>query len=369
MKKMKYLTAAVVVLLLLGAVGYALSPGDSLVTLKYIAGKFVPETVRKGGEAADSKLEEAYSEGKEQLDTVQKGLYTKVNGGESDLLYSAAFRPSEWRDGEIIELSSGSGVLMQEGVATVRHNGVFIDVGEGIEVASGSQLLHGHRYLSGEETTAEIEVLSGAAVLGVQGEYRRRGGIEDPTPFYDVSRLDWYCEQVRFAYNKDLFAGTGKHTFDPALVMDRAMVVTVFYKMAGKPQNELEAASGVSFLDVPEDQWYAPYVKWAKNNGVASGTGGGMFSPEDKINREQFAQLFYNFRINYLKQSEPERADLTEFSDAESVSGWAKDAVSWAVYSGLLGSVRKDTKVLDPQGLTDRAATATMLWLFDQKMK
>ena len=51
-------------------------------------------------------------------------------------------------------------------------------------------------------------------------------------------------------------------------------------------------------------------------------------------------------------------AALTAFSDADKVSGYAAEAMQWAVAEGLLqGSNGK----LDPQGSATRAQVATML--------
>ena len=51
--------------------------------------------------------------------------------------------------------------------------------------------------------------------------------------------------------------------------------------------------------------------------------------------------------------------DLTAFPDGDSVSGWAKDSVSWAVAEGLLTG--RDDGTLDPAGTATRAEIATIL--------
>ena len=49
---------------------------------------------------------------------------------------------------------------------------------------------------------------------------------------------------------------------------------------AGKAAPEGESAGVGSFLDVPEDAWYAAAVTWATDHDVITGTGGGLFSPD-----------------------------------------------------------------------------------------
>ena len=61
------------------------------------------------------------------------------------------------------------------------------------------------------------------------------------------------------------------------LLMNRAMLVTVMYRLAGSPEGELSQAQA-SFADVPADSWYASYVRWGVSRGIASGTGADTFS-------------------------------------------------------------------------------------------
>ena len=58
-------------------------------------------------------------------------------------------------------------------------------------------------------------------------------------------------------------------------------------------------------------------------------------------------------------------AALTAFSDADKVSGYAAEAMQWAVAEGLLqGSNGK----LNPQGSATRAQVATILMRFMEKI-
>ena len=363
-KKFKILIAAALAAVLLGGVGYALAPDDSLLTLSYLTEQFLPVARKRGEEAGAKKLQETYDQAKDKLDKVQQGL-RKESGRESGTLYNATLAPMELHDGEMIEVSAGGSVLMQEGAAVVNHNGAFIDATTGTEIPTGSKLVYGHRYLAGENTTARIEVMSGAARMGVQSEYLRSGGVSNPTPFYDVSRLDWYSTQVNYVFNKNYFAGVSEHEFGGGVLMNRAMVMTVFYKMAGQPEDEMEAASHVSFRDVPEDKWYAPFIKWAADQKITSGTGPDTFSPDELISREQFVQLLYNFSVHYMGKDLSKRADLSVFEDRADISAWAVDAVSWGVSEGLLKSMSGSKQILMPRGYNDRVAIAVMLYTFD----
>ena len=82
-----------------------------------------------------------------------------------------------------------------------------------------------------------------------------------------------------------------------------------------------------------------------------------------KYSDEQLATILYR----YAKQKGydvSKSAALTGFSDADKVSGYAAEAMQWAVAEGLLqGSNGK----LNPQGSATRAQVATILMRFMQK--
>lgn len=367
-KSAKILAAGTLTVCLLAGVGYAMTPEDSLVSLSYLTEKFLPLAQKKGEEAGGNKLQQSYDNGKKALDAVQNELLENI-GGKSDLKTGASLAPVNWSDGALVELPTGSSLLMGEGTAVVSHNGALVDVTAGKEVHTGTRLQKQHRYLVGEETKAVVEIMSGAATMGVQGPYHNTPGKANPMPFYDVSRLDWYYAPVSFAYEKGILSGTGPNTFEPSIVMDRAQVVTAFYKLAGNPKNELDAASNVHFADVPADAWYAPYVKWAAAQNVTAGIGNGKFGPDVKIDREQFVQLLYNFARGYLKKDLQGKSDLNAFTDGNTVSDWAKDSVSWAVANGIMGSVDQNKMVLMPRGAADRSVAAVMLMTFTNKIR
>ena len=368
-KQFKLLLALALALAAVLAVGIgaALAPEDSLLTLNYLTEKFIPTAREHGDQAVEQKLQGAYDDWKKSLDQVQTDLNAAL-GREAGVLYSTALSPADWHEGQKLTLTTGCGFLMQEGVAKVSHNGAVIDVGEGTEVPSGSLLQDNHRYLVGEDTLAQVEVLSGEARLGLQGEYTHTEGKEKHMPFYDVSTLDWFYQPVSFVYDKGYFSGVGEHEFGGSTVMTRAMVMTVFYRMAGSPQAEMERAAEVTFRDVPEDAWFAPYVKWAFAQGITSGTSETTFSPDDKINREQFVQMLYSFSTKRLGLTLDSRADLESFQDQAEISDWAREAVSWAVSEQILGSVSPDKPVLRTKGNSDRVAVAVMLLTFSDRV-
>ena len=363
---MKKLLRPLALALALGilAGGALAASGDGPVSLRYLTQIFFPQAVQEGEGTADQMLQESY-------DAASAALEQMAGGGgseDSSLLYSADLRLREWYDGQLIGLTTGSGVLMGQGAASVTHNGAVVDVTEGTEVPSGSALAANHRYLVGEDTAAVFTIQSGWAQVGVQGSYTLSGGIEDPTPFADVKRSDWYYEAVGYVYENDLFSGMSEHTFGPGEPMTRAMLVTVLYQLAGAPQDEL-AAAGAQLTDVADGAWYASYVRWAVDHGIASGTGNGAFSPDGQVTREQVVVMLYSFAGGYLGLNTDLGADLSAFSDAGQVSSWAVEAMAWAVDRGVVsGSADAGGLSLNPGRSANRAEVAAMLRSFAESL-
>ena len=165
---------------------------------------------------------------------------------------------------------------------------------------------------------------------------------------------DWAKEGICFVIENGLMVGTTSTTFAPKDTLTRAMLVTVLYRMAGSPA--VDAPSG--FTDVADGQWYSDAIAWAAANGIVNGVGGNKFAPSEPVTREQLAAIFFR----YAKAEAPEADVLSGYPDTESVSTYARDAMAWAVSTGLVtGSKEADGTYLVPQGLAAREQAAAIL--------
>ena len=165
---------------------------------------------------------------------------------------------------------------------------------------------------------------------------------------------DWAKEGICFVIENGLMVGTTSTTFAPKDTLTRAMLVTVLYRMAGSPA--VNAPSG--FADVDDGQWYSDAIAWAAANGIVNGVGNNRFAPSEPVTREQLAAIFFR----YAKAEAPEADVLSGYPDAESVSTYARDAMAWAVSTGLVtGSKEADGTYLAPQGLAAREQAAAIL--------
>lgn len=174
--------------------------------------------------------------------------------------------------------------------------------------------------------------------------------------FEDASPTAWYHDGVHYCIGNGLMAGHDTGLFGPGDHLTRAQFAQILYNKEGKP-----AVTGNSvFTDVADGQWYAPAVTWAAANGVVNGYDNGQFGPNDKITREQLAIMLWRYSGSPAA-AEKER----NFNDADEISGFALDAMRWAVENGIIGGYGDGR--LDPKGLATRAQAAAMLQRFFQQ--
>lgn len=158
-------------------------------------------------------------------------------------------------------------------------------------------------------------------------------------PFTDVLKTGWFCGAVEYAFNNDLMSGTAPYTFDPQGKMNRAMVWTVLGRMADAD------------VDGNESPWYSKAQTWAMSSNMSDGT-----NPTNSISRQELMTMLWRYM-----GSPAATADLSKFSDHESVADWADAAMQWAVSIELIVG---DNGRLNPTGDARRCEVATIFMRF-----
>ena len=182
----------------------------------------------------------------------------------------------------------------------------------------------------------------------------------DGSPFSDVKTTRWSYKSIKFAYDNGLMDGVGGGKFDPAGTMTRGMVVTVLWRMDDSPKIEYSDV----FSDVKAGKYYTSAVMWAKNNAIVNGVSEGKFAPSGKITREQLATMMNRY-AEYSGFDYRPSGSLGKFPDAGKAHSYAKDALLWATAKGLITGVKSgDTDLLDPRGNATREQFAAILKRF-----
>lgn len=169
-------------------------------------------------------------------------------------------------------------------------------------------------------------------------------------PFTDVSEENWYYDAVRFVGENGLMNGISSNVFAPDSDLSRAMLAQILYNKEGKPS----VAESNAFTDVVPGEWYSNAVTWAAANNIVGGYGNSLFGSNDNITREQLAVMLWRYAGEPVATSKE-----VHFSDATQISGYALNAIKWAIEKGIING--KGFDVLDPKGFATRAQVAQML--------
>ena len=175
--------------------------------------------------------------------------------------------------------------------------------------------------------------------------------------FTDVDTDQWYHEGVCYVLRNGLMEGMGDGKFAPNSNLTRGQLVTILYRLEGEPSVEgLENP----FEDVAADEWYTDAIIWAANEEIITGRSATIFAPTASITREEAATILYRYN-----GAEPVAEDyLQDFADGDKVNGYAKEAMNWAIATGLITGMEDGT--LAPRGTATRAQIATILMRYCQ---
>ena len=215
----------------------------------------------------------------------------------------------------------------------------------------------GQEAIDAATTPQEVEEALTAAMTAIDGIKTLAELNKEKLPFTDVKEGDWYYRAVRYAVQQGLFKGVTDTTFAPNSKLNRAMAVTILYRLAGEP----ESTEQVTFTDVKEGAYYYKAVAWALENGITTGVDATRFAPNADVTREQMVTFLHRY-AEVSGQDVNRMASLSSFRDAGSVSNYAREAMAWAVGNGILQGMEQD--LLAPQGTATRAQAAAILMRF-----
>lgn len=173
--------------------------------------------------------------------------------------------------------------------------------------------------------------------------------------YKDVSESDWYYDAVKYTYENGLITGT-ESGFEPNRKMTRAMLVTVLWRMAGKP----EANAELKFTDIEKDSWYSEAVCWAYEKGIVNGMSETEFGASNDITREQAVTILYRYVSNLESESKVDRwINASDYEDFEEISEYSVTAFEWAIDNSVICG--KGNNRICPKDFLTRAEAAVVL--------
>lgn len=176
--------------------------------------------------------------------------------------------------------------------------------------------------------------------------------------YTDVSATRWSADDIAYVTEKGYMDGVGGGKFNPAGTMERGMIVTVLYRMEGKPYVEFSNV----FKDVRRGEYFADAVIWANENGITTGVTKSTFEPHSPLTREQMATFFSRY-AEYKLLNTDLGTDITGYSDYKTISKYAVAPFSWAKRYGIINGDTSTT--LSPKKTAKREEFAAILHRFD----
>lgn len=183
-------------------------------------------------------------------------------------------------------------------------------------------------------------------------------GTDESSAFDDVG-FYWGRKDINRCVEKGIMVGMTDSTFEPKGYMTRGMLVTMLYRLAGKPSCSISHP----FTDVSSTRYYAKPISWAYQNGIANGTSSTEFSPNEYITRTQAVRMIYRFATSYDSYSLPTTSfEAEQYPDYYTMSGETKTAWGWAIRTGTIkGDLSGGFYYLRPSDYIQRAEFASIV--------
>ena len=230
--------------------------------------------------------------------------------------------------------------------------GTTVDLTQYVPVRAGYDFAG---WYADRKLTTQVTFLKPTADTTVYAKWEKEAPVL--LPFLDVTKSDWFYEDVAYVYENGLMNGVGEGLFGPEATTTRAMVVTILYRLEGEP-----AVTGdTPFTDLVAGQYYLDAVAWASANDIVNGVTSTTFAPNDPITREQMAAILYRY-AQYKGMDTTDRGNLGSFADGNTVSPYAVEVMAWANAEGLVNGVENNR--LNPTGQAFRSQVAAILHRF-----
>ena len=290
-----------------------------------------------------------------QVDTAVDGVVADgkltVSYSGTSLRFLEAQVGAAWSEDENVSLQVNAEkedtvILAFAGVEAAKAGTVFTLTFEALEEEDGTvAVLPQDSYVTG----AEDYTLDASTAVQVSCPSEQ---------FTDVDTSRYYHDGVDYVVNKGYMIGVGDTRFAPESKTNRAMVVTVLYRMAGSP----EVTGDMPFADVSEGRYYYDAILWASQNEIAKGMTETLFAPNKLVTREQLVTFLYRY-AGFKGVDTTNQGSLEDFVDAGKVSNFAKEAMTWAVATELIIGVGDEK--LEPKATSNRGQIATVIERFE----
>lgn len=174
--------------------------------------------------------------------------------------------------------------------------------------------------------------------------------------FKDVAESAWYSKAVTFISAREIATGTGGGNFSPEAKLTRGQFMVMLMKACGIAP---DPDAKDNFADAG-NTYYTGYLAAAKRLDISKGVGNNMFEPEKYITNQEMVTMLYNGLKTTGRLPEVTAGKpLSGFADAGSIAPWAYEAMKAMAESGIIGG---NGGKLNPTGTTTRGEMAQVLY-------
>lgn len=272
-------------ILLAGAIlvsgGAVVTASESLVSKSYVDGTFTTQALEQVSKRAEEEMSASYNQALNELNSKHSSYLNQTGGGTGGTSVSSGLSDRRLKKGDVLTLSSGSGVMLLAGSASA-SGGVLVDTTAGTTVAAGGGLTARHRCLAGE-TAAAVTITSDTAVLSLEGSYTlSASGNVDYNAMADGLTQMGLLKGTGAAY------GSGYELERQAL---RVEGLVMFIRLMGEENAALTSTAVNPFADSPS--WADRYLAYAYEKGYTTGIGTNaagqlMFGPNNTISAGEY---------------------------------------------------------------------------------
>lgn len=202
---------------------------------------------------------------------------------------------------------------------------------------------------SGDKWTAKVSHFSTFAVLTYDKS------------FEDVHASYWAHDVIKKMAARHMVLGVSETTFAPKQKVSRAEFATLVTRSLG-----LKPSNSAIFKDVDPAEWYASSIAAAYEKGIITGRSADTFAPEDSVSREEMAAMIYKAYLFHTGQKAAANV-VSQFNDADRISGWAGDAVAAAQELGFISG--RGNQLFMPHEQVNRAESAQVMSLLLERIE
>lgn len=180
---------------------------------------------------------------------------------------------------------------------------------------------------------SSVSIAGPSVSVATPKEEEKEPAEEKDVHFNDLDESHWAFVNIQFLAKLDVLNGDSNGNFRPESKVTREEFVKIIVEAF-----DLTGDTGINFGDVESGSWYEKYVKTAVANGIINGKADGSFGVGEAVSREDMCVMI----ARVLKMGEDAEGSLS-YSDAEEISPYAKNAVSYLSMLSMINGMPDNT--------------------------